>query len=125
MKAPTIPIAQFHSHLSGVSYQDASTTATYLHIILQFFLTKEMINPFLTAMWDHMDGYVNQYCCASAIYILSCIALEFSVIIDISVVAPVHGKDMDVGINSRDKRMLKLEIAELLNLKLVRYYPIF
>ena len=38
--------------------------AIILRIILQFILTKQMIAPFLTTMWDHMDSCENQYHCA-------------------------------------------------------------
>ena len=74
-------MAQFHSRLSDASDQDASTTATRLHIILQFILTKGLIAPLLTTVCDHMDVCTNQYCCASDIYLLICIHLEFYIII--------------------------------------------
>ena len=39
-KPSTILMAQSHSNLSYKSDQDASTTVTHIHIILQFVLTK-------------------------------------------------------------------------------------
>ena len=63
-KPSTIPMAQFHYHLSDESDQDASTTATHLCIILKFLLTEKMISPYLTTMWDHTDGCSKQYHCA-------------------------------------------------------------
>ena len=108
-------MAQFRSPLSDESYQYYITTATYSFILLHFFLTKKMIAPFLTTMWDHMDGCTKQYHCASAIYIISCLALVFYIVIEISVGSPVHGKDVIDCLNPRDKRMLNLEMEKILN----------
>ena len=43
--------------------------------------------------------------------------------IDRVVGAPGHRKYIVGGINSRDKRMLQLAMAKLLNTKIIRYYP--
>ena len=106
-------------------FQDARTTTTYLRILLRFILTKTMISPFLTTMWDHTDGCAKQYCFASAIYLLSCITLEFSIIIDRAVGAPGNGKDVVYGLNTRYKLMPQLEMSKLLNTKSILDYPIF
>ena len=74
-----------------------------------------MIAPYLTTMWDPTDGCANPYIFASAVYLLSCLALEFSIVVDKSVGAPGHGIDVFDGMNDRYKRMLKLEMAKLLN----------
>ena len=66
-KPSTIPMAQFNSNYSNESDQDARTTATHMYILLQFLLTKHVIYPLLTAMWDHTNGCAKQYCCASTI----------------------------------------------------------
>ena len=87
-------MAQFHSHLSDKSDQDASNTAIYLHIILQSLLTTLMIDPFLKTVWYHMNCYAKQYCCASDIYLLSYPVLEFSIVIDR--VIGSHGYEKDV-----------------------------
>ena len=70
-------MAQFHSNLFDESDQDTITTATHIRIIFQFILTKQIITPFLKTMWDHTDGCSNQYSCSCAIYLLSCLSLEF------------------------------------------------
>ena len=59
-------------------------------------------------MWYHMDGCAKQYCCASAMYILTCLALYFMIMIDRYVGSPGHVKDFVYVLNARDKRMLKL-----------------
>ena len=74
-KPYTIPMAQFHYHLSDEIGKGDSTTATCIHIHLQFLITKGIMDPFLTTMWDHMDSFVKQYLFASAIYLLSLLAL--------------------------------------------------
>ena len=62
----------------------------------------------MTTMWDHMYGYGNQYHCEYYIYLLSCLVLEFIIIIDRKVFAPGHGKDVVSGINDRYKQVIKL-----------------
>ena len=79
-----------------------------------------MIAPFLKTMWDHRDGRANQYCCASSIYLLSCLALEFSIIIDISLGAHGHEKYVFDGLNAIEKQMLKLAMVKLLNPESIR-----
>ena len=118
-------MVNFNSLLSDEIDQDASTTVTHLCIILQFLLTKEMIYPYLTTMWDHMDGGAKQYRCASYIYLLSCFSLEFSIIIDRSVRSPGYGGNVIDYMNARDKHMLKLSMVNILNTELIRDDPIF
>ena len=57
-------------------------------------------------------------------YLLSCITLEFSIIIDRAVGSPGHGKYVVDGLNDRYKWILKLSMAKILNTKLIRYDPI-
>ena len=71
----TILMAQFHSNLSDESDQDASITAIHICILLKMLLTKQMIHPFLTTIWNHTDGCAKQYCCPSYIYLLLCLDL--------------------------------------------------
>ena len=59
-------------------------------------------------MWDHTDDNEKQYRCESDIYILSCLTLEFYIIINRSVGAPGHVKDVASGMNARCKWMIKL-----------------
>ena len=62
-----------------------------------------------------MDSCAKKYHCAYAIYLLTCITLLFYIIIDRAVVAPGYGKYVVDGLNYRDKRVLKLEMLNLLN----------
>ena len=65
----------FNYNLSDESDQDAITTEKYICIIILFLLTKGFIDRSLTTMWDNTDVCENQYHCASAIYLLSCLDL--------------------------------------------------
>ena len=76
-KPSAIPMEQFNSHLSKESDKDASTIATHFIIILHLLLSKGFISSFLKTVWDHTYGCTNQYHFTSAIYLLSCINLEF------------------------------------------------
>ena len=75
LKPSTIPMAKIHYHLSDESDQDSSTTATHIFILLQFLLKNQIIDPYLTTMWDHTYGSAKHYRCTSAIYLPSCLAL--------------------------------------------------
>ena len=110
LKPSTKPMAKFNSHLSDESDQDSSTTATYLHNFLHFLLTKVVIAPFLTKIWNHMNGCAKQYRCEYDMFLPSCIDLYFSIIIKRLVGSTEHGKDVVDGLNSREKWMLKLAI---------------
>ena len=68
-----------HSHLYDECDQDARTNETHLRIILQLCLTKYLIDPFLTTVWDHKDGCAEDYHFESAIYLLSCRDVEFPI----------------------------------------------
>ena len=76
-------------------------------------------------MWNQTDSCANKYLCASAIYIISCLPLIFSIIIIRSVGAHGNGKNVACGLNAIDKRMVKLAIANILNTKIIQDYPIF
>ena len=74
-----------------------------------------MIAPLLTTVRDHTDGCAKQYRCSSTIYLISCLVLEFNIIIDRAVVSPGNGKNVVDGLSARDKRMLTLEMEKLVN----------
>ena len=74
-------------------------------------------------MWYHTYGCAEQYRCASAIYLLSCLALELSIIIYRAVGSPINGKHFVDSLNAIYKQTLKLAMAKLLNPKFIRDYP--
>ena len=81
-----------------------------------------MIAPFLATMWYHTVGWAKKHHFASYIYLLSCLALEFSLFVDISIGAPGHEKVVFDSLNARDKSISKLAIAKLLNTKIIQDY---
>ena len=52
------------------------------------------------------DGCVEQYRCASALYLMSVFSQCYSIIIDRSISAPRHGKELVGGLNAIDKRYI-------------------
>ena len=69
-------------------------------------------------MWDHIDGCAKHNCCASTIYLLSCLDLECFIIVYKEVGAPGHARYYVDVLNARDKWMTKLEMANPLNAEL-------
>ena len=78
-----------------------------------------------TTMCDHKDGCVKQYHCAYSIFPLSCLALEFSIIIDRAVGECGYVRDVADGQKDIDKWMVKLEMENLLNPELIQDDPFF
>ena len=64
----------------------------------------------LSTIWGNTDGCVEQYRCASALYIMSVLSQLHSIIIDRGIIAPVHGKEVVDGINAIDKRYIYISI---------------
>ena len=46
----------------------------------------------LNTIWENIDGYAEQYKCASALYLMSVMSQCYSVIIDWVISAPGHEK---------------------------------
>ena len=57
----------------------------------------------MITIWDHTDGCANLYHFAYDIHLPSYIALEFIIIIDRAVGAPVHSRYVIDGMNATDK----------------------
>ena len=58
-------------------------------------------------MFDNTDGCAKQYRCATALHLLSMLAVKHNITIDRAVGAPGHGKDLIDGLNAVDKMYLK------------------
>ena len=58
-------------------------------------------------MFDNTDRCAKQYCCATAIHLLSMLTAEFNVTINLAIAAPGHGNDLVDGINACNKQYLK------------------
>ena len=54
----------------------------------------------LSTIWENTDGCAEQYIYASSLYLMSVMLQCYSVIIDLGISAPGHGKEVVDGINS-------------------------
>ena len=100
-------VMHFHSHLSDNALQNAATTYHHMKILIKHLL--EVGNLLVgNCLYGNTDGSGTQYRCANALYFLSLLAYEFSIIIDRAVGSPGHGKDLVDGLNAVDKRYLKV-----------------
>ena len=65
-----------------------------------------MINKNESAIWENTDGCVEQYRCATALYLLSLFSKAFNRIIYTDVSAPGHGKKVADRINATYKSLI-------------------
>ena len=97
----------FFPHISENSNQDTATTYMHVSSFLKELLDQRMIKQESTTLWEETDGCAKQYSCATAMYLLSLISVRFNIVIDRTVGAPDHGKDIVDGLNSADKAFFK------------------
>ena len=62
----------------------------------------------LVTIWENTDGCVEQYICASSLYLMSVMSKCYSIIIDQGISAPEHNKEVVDGLNTVDKRYIYL-----------------
>ena len=105
----------FHSFLSGNSKQDAATTTAHSKRLISFLENKKVLTTSLSTIWEHTDGCIEQYRCASAMYLISVMSQTYSIIIDRGISAHVHGKEMVDGLNSVDKRYIYINLFSSFN----------
>jgi hypothetical protein len=98
-------IMVMHSHFSDTSRQDARTTHTHLKALLDHLFQNYLIQPGWLIL-DDTDGCAKQYRSATALYLLSLIAVTYHVVYDRAIGAPGHGKDEVDGLNAVDKRFI-------------------
>ena len=60
----------------------------------------------LSIIWENTDGCVDQYRCATALYLVSVLSQRHSIIFDRGISAPGHVEEMFEGLNSIDKRYM-------------------
>ena len=65
---------------------------------------KTVLTTSLSKIWKKTNGCSKQYRCASVLYLISDISKCYSVIIDLGISAPGHGKEFVDIINDVDKR---------------------
>ena len=95
--------AVFHSFLSDDSKQDAATTTAHSKRLISLLKKKQVLTTSLSKIWENTDGCAEQYRCASALYLMSVMSQNYSIIIDPGISAPGHGKEVVDGLNAVDK----------------------
>ena len=98
-------VREFHLHLSYSKLKNAATTTAHLHTLLaKVFEKKQMIRG--GTMWDQTDGYVKQYRCFIAYYLMYFLSDSYQIVIDRAVDTTFHGKDVADLFNAVQKRYL-------------------
>ena len=73
---------------------------------LNFLKQRKIMSNILITTWERMDGCDEQYRCSTELYRMSIMSQAFSVIINRSISAPGHGREVVDGLNSIEKRFL-------------------
>jgi hypothetical protein len=96
---------KMHFHFSDTSRQDARTTHTHLKVLLDYLLKSYLIQQGWLVL-DDTDGCAKQYRSATALYLLSLIAVTYRIVYERAIGAPGHEKDEVDGLNAVDKRYI-------------------
>ena len=96
----------FNYFLSDYSKQDAATTTAHSKRLISFLKEKTILTTSLSKIWGNNDGCAKQYRFASAMYLMSVMSQFYSIIIDLGISAPRHGKEVVYGLNAIDKRYI-------------------
>ena len=96
----------FHSFLSGDSKQDTATTTAHSKCFIELSKKQKVLTSTLSAIWENTDHCVEQYRCASAIYLMSVFPQCHSIIIGQGISAPVHIKEVVDGLNAIDNHYI-------------------
>ena len=89
--------------LSDDRKKDSATTTAHINRLISLLKEKKVLTTSLVTIWGNTDGCVKKYICASALYLMSIMSQRYSVIIDWSISAPGHGKEVVYGLNAVDK----------------------
>ena len=76
------PHAVFHSFLSDNSKHDADTTTAHRKRLISLLKNKKVLTTSLSTIWENTDCCAEQYRCASALYLMSVMSQNYSLIID-------------------------------------------
>ena len=97
---------EYHSFFSDDSKQDAVTTHSNMHKLFKTLIQRGVIKRG-SVNWDDTDGCAKQYRCATALYMLTMLAVSFHIVIDRAIGAPGHGKSEIDGLMAVDKVFLR------------------
>ena len=98
---------EYHSFFSEDSKQDAVTTHSNMTNLFNQLVRRGTIKRTKSICRDSTDGCAKQYRCATALYMLSVLALHFGIVIDRAIGAPGHGKSEIDGLMAVDKTYLR------------------
>ena len=80
--------------------QDVATTDAHSKRIIKLFQNRTVFFYDVITIWEHTDGCVKQYRCATKLYLLSMLVNTYNIIIDCGVVAIVYGIEVVDGFNA-------------------------
>ena len=65
----------------------------------------------MSTIWENNDGCAEQYCCATALYLLSMLSHEYNIIMDSGVGSLVHDREVVYGLNATYERFFSMLIT--------------
>ena len=92
--------AVFHYFISDDRKQYYDTTTPYRKCFIKLLKESKLLTSSLIKIWENNDGCVEQYICASEIYLMLVMLQCYSVIVDRGISAPRYGKEVVDGINA-------------------------
>ena len=105
----------FHYFFLGDRKQYSSTNTSHIKRLIELSKEIKVLASSLSTIWGNTDGFVEQYRCASSLYLISVMSQCYSVIIDHGKNSPGHDKEVVNGINAIDKMyILNMSNVQLL-----------
>ena len=66
----------------------------------------KVLTTSLSEIWENTHGCAEQYRCPSTLYLMSVMSQTYSIISDLVISAPGHGKEVVDGLSATDKRYI-------------------
>ena len=66
--------------------------SNYINRLISLLNNKQVLTTSLITIWENTDVCAEQYRCASALYLMSVMSKTYSIIIDLGISVPGHGK---------------------------------
>ena len=95
----------FHSFFYDIR-QDSSTTTAHSKRLIELLKEQKVLASSLSTLLGNTYGCVEQYICASALYLMSVMSQCYSVMIDRGISAPENVKEVVDGLNTHYKRYI-------------------
>ena len=96
----------FHSFFSDEIKWYSATNIAHSKCIIELLNQCNIIPNTLSRIWGNTDSFSDHYRCATALYMLSILSQELSVIIDLDIIAPGHGIELVYSISAIYKSFL-------------------